>query len=43
MLVVVFVEDKFRAYLVGSTVTIYIDHSTIKYLIATKDAKPRLI
>ena len=43
MLVVVFAFDKFRAYLVGTRVTVYTDHAVIKYLISKKDAKPRLI
>ena len=43
MLVVVFAMDKFKASLVGSTVTVYTDHSTIKYLMAKKEAKSRLI
>ena len=43
MLAIVFAVDKFRAYLMGSKVTIYSDHSAIKYLMAKKDAKPRLI
>ncbi|XP_062080935.1 uncharacterized protein LOC133785737 [Humulus lupulus] len=43
LLAVVFAFDKFRAYLVGTKVVVYIDHSAIKYLIAKKDAKPRLI
>lgn len=43
MLAMVFAVDKFQAYLVGSIVTIYTDHSTIKYLMAKKDAKPRHI
>ncbi|XP_062076221.1 uncharacterized protein LOC133780582 [Humulus lupulus] len=43
LLVVVFAFDKFRAYLVGTKVVVYTNHSTIKYLIAKKDAKPRLI
>lgn len=43
MLVVVFDVDQFRAYLVGSTVTMYIDHSMVKYLMSKNDAKPRLI
>ena len=42
MLAIVFAVDKFRAYLIGSKVTIYSDHSAIKYLMAKKDAKPRL-
>lgn len=43
LLAVVFIFYKFRAYLVGSKVTVYTDHATIKYLILKKDAKPRLI
>lgn len=42
-LVVVFIVDKFQAYLVESTVIIYNDHSAIKQLMAKKDAKLRLI
>ena len=43
MLAVVFAVDKFRAYLLGSKVIIFTDHSALKYLLAKKDAKPRLI
>ena len=43
LLVVVFTFDKFRAYLVGIKVTVYIGHAAIKYLISNKDAKPRLM
>ncbi|KAH9680216.1 hypothetical protein KPL71_026469 [Citrus sinensis] len=43
LLAVVFAFDKFRAYLVGTRVTVYTDHVAIKYLISKKDAKPRLI
>ena len=43
LLAVVFAFDKFKAYLVGTKVTVYTDHSTINYLISKKDAKPRLI
>jgi len=43
LLAVVLAFDKFRAYLVGTKVIVYTDHSAIKYLIAKKDAKPRLI
>ena len=43
MLAVVFVIDKFRSYLVGAKVIIYIDHATLKYLLTKKDAKPWLI
>ncbi|KAH9727218.1 hypothetical protein KPL70_008578 [Citrus sinensis] len=43
LVAVVFAFDKFRAYLVGTRVTVYTDHAVIKYLISKKDAKPRLI
>ncbi|KAA3486817.1 Retrovirus-related Pol polyprotein from transposon 17.6 [Gossypium australe] len=43
LLVVVFAFDKFKAYLVGTKVTFYTDHSAIKYLVTKKDVKPRLI
>ena len=33
----------FRPYILGSHVTIYTDHAAIKYLMAKKEAKPRLI
>ena len=39
----VFTCEKFRPYILGSHVIIHTDHATIKYLIAKKDAKPRLI
>jgi hypothetical protein len=42
-LAVVFAIDKFRFYLVGAKVIVYTDHAALKYLIAKKDAKPRLI
>ena len=34
---------KFRAYLVGSYIIIFIDHSALKYLLTKKNAKLRLI
>ena len=43
LLAVVFAFDKFRAYLLGTKVIVFTDHSAIKYLIAKKDAKSRLI
>ena len=39
----VFACEKFRSYILGSHVIIHIDHVVIKYLMAKKDAKPRLI
>ena len=41
-LAVVFAIDKFRSYLVGNKVVVWTDHSALKYLMAKKDAKPRL-
>jgi len=35
--------EKFRSYLIGSQITVYTDHATLKYLLAKKDAKVRLI
>ncbi|XP_073061712.1 uncharacterized protein [Primulina eburnea] len=43
MLAVVFAFDKFRPYLVGTTVIVFTDHAAIRYLFAKKDAEPRLI
>ena len=43
LLAVVYAFEKFRAYLIGSKTIVYTDHSTIKYLMEKKDAKPRLI
>ena len=43
LLVVVFALDKFRAYLVGSFIVVFTNHSTLKYLLIKQDAKARLI
>ena len=43
MLAVVFACEKFRLYILGSHVIVHTDHAAIKYLMAKKDAKPRLI
>ena len=43
MLVIVYACDKFRPYLIGNKVVVYTDHSTIRYLMSKKDAKPRLM
>jgi hypothetical protein len=40
---VVFAFEKFRSYIVNSKVIVYTDQAAIKYLLAKKDAKPRLI
>ena len=43
LLAVVYALYKFRAYLVGSDIVIFMDHSTLKYLLTKQDAKARLI
>ena len=39
----VYAYEKFRPYILGSHVIKHTDHASIKYLMAKKDAKPRLI
>ncbi|XP_054792441.1 LOW QUALITY PROTEIN: uncharacterized protein LOC129298065, partial [Prosopis cineraria] len=43
LLAVVFAFTKFRSYLVGTKVTVYTDHSALKYLFSKKESKARLI
>jgi hypothetical protein len=43
LLAVVFAFEKFRSYIVNSKVIVYTDHTSIKYLLAKKEAKPCLI
>ncbi|GJX33958.1 reverse transcriptase domain-containing protein [Tanacetum coccineum] len=43
LLAVVYAFEKFRSYLVLSKSIVYTDHSAIKYLLAKKDAKARLM
>ena len=43
MLAIVFACEKFRPYILGSHIIIHTDHAAIKYLMAKKEAKPRLI
>ena len=43
LLAVVYALDKFRAYLVGSDIIIFTEHSTLKYLLTKQNAKVRLI
>ncbi|GJR78192.1 reverse transcriptase domain-containing protein [Tanacetum coccineum] len=43
LLVVVYAFEKFRSYLVLSKTIVYTDHSALKYLLAKKHAKPRLL
>ena len=43
ILAIVFACENFRPYILGSHVVIHTDHAAIKYLMARKEAKPRLI
>ena len=43
LLAVVFALDKFPAYLVGSFIIVFTDHSALKYLLIKQDAKARLM
>ena len=43
MLAIVFACEKFRPYILGFHVIIHTDHAAIKYPMAKKEAKPRLI
>ena len=43
MLAMVFACEKFKPYILGSHVIIHTDHATIRYLMAKKETKPRLI
>ena len=38
----VFALENFRSYIIGSPVTIFIDHAALKYLLSKQDTKPRL-
>ncbi|RDX96229.1 Retrovirus-related Pol polyprotein from transposon opus, partial [Mucuna pruriens] len=43
LLAIVFALDKFRAYLLSSTVIVFFDHAALKYWLKKLDAKLRLI
>nr|GFC43010.1 reverse transcriptase domain-containing protein [Tanacetum cinerariifolium] len=43
MLAVVYAFKKFRSYLIMNKSIVYTDHSALKYLLAKKDAKARLL
>ncbi|KAK9033724.1 hypothetical protein V6N11_049909 [Hibiscus sabdariffa] len=43
LLAIVFALEKFRSYLLGTNVIVFSDHATLRYLMSTKEAKPRLI
>ena len=40
---IIFALDKFRAYLLGTKVTIFSNQAALKFLLKKLDAKPRLI
>ena len=41
-LAIVFTLEKFRSYVVGSLMTIFIDNATLKYFLSKRDTKLRL-
>ena len=43
LLAVVYALDKFQAYMVGSDIIIFTDHSALKYLLTKHNVKARLI
>ncbi|KAI5321010.1 hypothetical protein L3X38_040718 [Prunus dulcis] len=43
LLAVVFALEKFRSYILGSQIVVFIDHLALKYLLTKKGAKSRLI
>jgi len=43
VLVIIFALKKFRQYLLAFRTTVFTDHSALRYLMAKKDAKARLI
>ena len=43
ILAMAFACEKFRPYILGSHIIIHTDHAVIKYLMAKKEAKPRVI
>ena len=43
MLIIMYALKKFRSYIIGFKVIIYIDHDAIKYLLTKAYSKPRLI
>lgn len=43
LITVVFAFEQLRAYLVGTKVRVYTDHTALEYVLTKKDAKLRLI
>ncbi|PKI36977.1 hypothetical protein CRG98_042678, partial [Punica granatum] len=43
LLAIIFAFEKFRSYLLGSKIIVFTDHAALKFLLAKKEFKPRLI
>ena len=43
LLAIVFALEKFRSYLMGTSIIIFTDHAALRYLLSKKDAKAHLI
>lgn len=43
LLAIVFAMEKFWPYLMGTKVTVHIDHAALRYLMSKKDSKARLM
>jgi hypothetical protein len=43
LLAIIFALKKFRSYLIGSKFIVFTNHTSLRFLFAKKDAKPRLI
>ena len=43
LLVMVYTLEKIRSYLIGSKIIVHTNHSALKFLFNTKDAKTRLM
>ena len=43
LFIVVFALEKFKSYLLGTKVILFIDHATLRYLLKKRESKPRLI
>lgn len=43
LLVVLYILDKFRSYLMDTEVVVHTDHSALQYLMQNKEVKSRLI
>ena len=42
-LAMTFAFEKFRPYLIGSYVIVFIDYAALKHLLLKREAKPRLV